>query len=81
MLNDTVLEKNLKIEISSWVLCSLNQYPTHEDTVLRNRIEKEFDSIEPCDVIPFQRLDDMPVNVNTMEDEVISVRFYAQHYM
>lgn len=73
VLSDNILTKNLKYEISSWVLCSLLQYPTSNDNILKERIEKEFDAIEPCDFIPFQRLDNRPLNVVNMEDEVISV--------
>ena len=73
VLNDSILPKNLQYEISSWVLCYWMQCPSASDAKLKERIEETFDSIEPCDFIPFQRLDDRPINVTNMEDEVKSV--------
>ena len=77
MLRDDILPKNLKYEIASWVLGSLMQYPLASDEEMRIRIEREFDSIEPCDFIPFQRLEDAQLNVTNMEDEVKSVGLKA----
>ena len=81
MLRDDILPKNLKYEIASWVLGSLMQYPLASDEEMRKRIEREFDSIEPCDFIPFQRLEDAQLNVTNMEDEVKSVGLNAPFHV
>ena len=73
VLEDALLSAPQKNDISSWLLrANLDARSKHANEI-ESRIDASFDSILPCDAIPFHRLTERERSTTEMEDEVKNV--------
>ena len=73
VLKDTVLSAPQKNDISSWLLRANLDARSKHSKEIEGRIDASFDSILPCDAVPFHRLTERERSTTEMDDEVKDV--------